>query len=338
MAHVPTAQDAEPRPPATKPPAPVVALKTYTALRLGVVAVIVALGFAVGRAIAQDPEHCVQRSLSAYYYTPVRPVFVGALLIIGFAMIAMWGRTFREDAALNLAGLLLTVVAFVPTLDATGCTLAAGQPQTPADKEVANSRLILANAPEVQSNTVTLLVILGVVLAGILLWGIRWYAVATAGGVRPQLTAAVRGYAVTWLLAAAATVVFLLLYRASWVEDPADPGGRVWDTHSFFNHHVHSWSANVAVALIVAAVAFAAWDKHRQPDARGRRLWMWTYGVLAAAMVVTTIVIKATAPRFAGRWYGEHETFLLESALIGLLGVFWVVQTIDRRGEGAPTY
>src|SRR4051812_17902663 len=52
-----------------KPPA--VALRTYTAIRLGVVAVIVALGFAVWREIATSDGHCVQRSLSAYYYTPV---------------------------------------------------------------------------------------------------------------------------------------------------------------------------------------------------------------------------------------------------------------------------
>ena len=87
---------------------PPVALRTYTSIRLGVVAVIVALGFAVWREIANSPDDCVQRSLSAYYYTPVRPVFVGALLIIGFAMIVLWGITPWEDTALNLAGLLLT--------------------------------------------------------------------------------------------------------------------------------------------------------------------------------------------------------------------------------------
>lgn len=79
---------------------------------------IVALGFAVWREIATSSDQCVQRSLSAYYYTPAKPVFVGALLIIGFAMIAMWGMTWWEDAALNLAGLLLMVVALVLTLDA----------------------------------------------------------------------------------------------------------------------------------------------------------------------------------------------------------------------------
>jgi hypothetical protein len=46
---------------------PPVALRTYTAIRMGVVVVIASLGWAVYREIANAPGHCVQRSLSAYY-------------------------------------------------------------------------------------------------------------------------------------------------------------------------------------------------------------------------------------------------------------------------------
>jgi hypothetical protein len=37
-------------------------------------------------------------------------------------------------------------------------------------------------------------------------------------------------------------------------------------------------------------------------------------------------------------WVDEHATFLVEAILIALIGVFWTLQTIDRRKEGAPPY
>jgi hypothetical protein len=40
---------------------------------------------------------------------------------------------------------------------------------------------------------------------------------------------------------------------------------------------------------------------------------------------------------FSG-WLDDHATFVLEAILIALLGVFWSLQTIDRRNDGAPTY
>lgn len=36
-----------------------------------------------------DAPDCWQRSISAYYYTPVRPIFVGGLMLIGFSLIVI---------------------------------------------------------------------------------------------------------------------------------------------------------------------------------------------------------------------------------------------------------
>jgi len=55
-----------------------------------------------------------ETSISAYWYTPVRPVFVGALVMIGVALIVIRG-TPREDVMLTIAGACALVVAFVPT-------------------------------------------------------------------------------------------------------------------------------------------------------------------------------------------------------------------------------
>ena len=37
-------------------------------------------------------------------------------------------------------------------------------------------------------------------------------------------------------------------------------------------------------------------------------------------------------------WGDDHATFLVEAILIALIGIFWTLQTIDRRDKGAPTY
>lgn len=37
-------------------------------------------------------------------------------------------------------------------------------------------------------------------------------------------------------------------------------------------------------------------------------------------------------------WVDDHATFLVEAILIALLVLFWSLQTIDRRHEGASTY
>lgn len=314
---------------ASSKPAPPVALRTYMAIRMGVVAVIVALGIAVWREIASSPDHCVQRSLSAYYYTPVRPVFVGALLMLGFAMIVMWGMTSAEDSVLNLAGLLLMVVALVPTLDANYCSLPKALRRQVPDtetKKIADDALIKASADAVSRSFTALLAVATLILVSLVVAGAVVYF-RTAPDERttnwPRFA-----YVVTWVLAAAAVVINFVLYL-----DADNPD-------SAFNHQVHGASANLAVALIIVAVMLAARHKGQSNDATKTR-WVWRYRCLAGAMVLTATVIKGgdRIKLFSGwEWVDDHATFLVEAILIALIGVFWILQTIDRRGKGAPTY
>lgn len=105
-------------PTTSTPPIPVMARRTYTALRLGSVAVIAVLATAILLSI--DPAgDCPQRSISAYYYTGVQSVFVGTLITLGFVMIVLWGKTPFEDGMLNIVGMLAPVVAFVPQVTPT---------------------------------------------------------------------------------------------------------------------------------------------------------------------------------------------------------------------------
>lgn len=244
-------------------------------------------------------------------------------------MIVMWGMTSAEDAALNLAGLLLTVVALVPTLDANYCSLPKairGQVPDTETKKIADDALINANAEAVSRSFTSLLFVLALILVFIAVAGVMVYR--RASPARRPTKRAVIAYAVTWGLAALAGVIYYLLYQ-----DADNPD-------SAFNHKVHSWSANTAVGLVILAVVFAAIQKARSEDATKKR-WVWFYGLVAAAMVLAAVVIKGgdRFDLFSGwDWGDDHATFLVEAILIALIGIFWTLQTIDRRDKGAPTY
>jgi hypothetical protein len=88
--------------------------KTYTFLRMTLVALLVGLGVAV---IWQTyrPGWQILDSVSAYYYTPAQPIFVGALIGLGACMIALRGGNTPEEVFLNLGGMFAAGVAVVPT-------------------------------------------------------------------------------------------------------------------------------------------------------------------------------------------------------------------------------
>jgi hypothetical protein len=97
-------------------------VKTWRYLRLSMVAVVAGLAAAVLYEHFQvKGRDCFQTSISAYYYTPARGVFVAALVSIGVAMVCLRGNTPGEDLLLNLGGMFAPVVAFVPTLDPGTC-------------------------------------------------------------------------------------------------------------------------------------------------------------------------------------------------------------------------
>ena len=133
------------------------AVKTYRYVRLSMIALVIGLAAAVAVERLKVDPGCFQHSISAYYYTPVRGMFVGGLLGIGVCLVALRGNTDLEDALLNLAGGLAPVVAFVPTPSAGSCS------STPAT--VHDPR------PDVFNNITTLFVLLAVaiVLSAVLL-------------------------------------------------------------------------------------------------------------------------------------------------------------------------
>jgi hypothetical protein len=135
------------------------AIRTWRYLRLAMVALVVGLLVAVGYEWHAVPQHCFQTSISAYFYTPVRGYFVGALLSIGTCLFCLKGSERGEDLMLNVAGMCAAVVALVPTPDTGRCT---SLPGTTDDR-----------APDI-ANNVTVLVAIGLFALAAL--GILWLA------------------------------------------------------------------------------------------------------------------------------------------------------------------
>ena len=103
-----------PSPPPGGPPTPETPyVLSYFALRKTVGWIAIALPFVVVTFI-WFTDRCFQNSISAYYYTSLRDVFVGALCSIGIFLIACVG--YKDDRIPSMfAGALSFIVAFSPT-------------------------------------------------------------------------------------------------------------------------------------------------------------------------------------------------------------------------------
>lgn len=92
-------------------------VETYFVLRMVIASVAIGLPVALLVWAAVDPDLPMMGSISAYYYTPARSLFVGTLVAIGVALVAYRGYTRVSNLLLNGAGVLAVVVALFPTED-----------------------------------------------------------------------------------------------------------------------------------------------------------------------------------------------------------------------------
>jgi hypothetical protein len=85
---------------------------------------VLVLGNVFLRAVLSGPPQWrgwdLQRSMSAYYYTDMQNVFVGALVTIGAFLLAYKGRDKREARAGTIAGVSAVIVGLLPTVAPDG--------------------------------------------------------------------------------------------------------------------------------------------------------------------------------------------------------------------------
>lgn len=272
--------------------------RTYLYLRLGILLLVLLLLVSVGLQVLTDGRSCIQGSVSAYYYTPVRPVLVGVLCAIGASLVVYKGNSAFEDIALNFSGVLSVVVALVPTaLDRT-CAVT----NLPSHDE---------RLASVTNNVWSLLLVMLVSVA--VSWWLSRRAPVEDGPTSERDRRAAR---VALLLAAlslgAGFVVFLV--------------ARDWTVE-----HGHDVAALTMFAGIIAvALANAVGYGHKEAARAGARPqrsdYANRYAAVALAMVLTLValpVLHWVVPGWS-EWF-----FWLEVALILEFAAFWVVQTAE---------
>lgn len=282
------------------------AVRTYRYLRLSLVGLVLLLLLAVWleRLTGLDANRRLG-SISAYYYTPARSVFVGALVAIGISLVAIVGRRGFEDTALNIAGMLAPVVAFVPTPRGAG-----GAPCDPDGRCSVPPEFV----PSVENN-IKSLVALGV--AGIALGG---YVVLR----RKQSSRA------TKIGLALATGVFVAF--VAWFGLARD---------SFLD--VAHFGAAVPLFALVTAVAYVNARKARArrdaaADARGAKTYTAVYAGVAGVMGVTfaVAIVLALMDQLGGGGTPDEWVLWVEVVLLLAFATFWVTQTVDFWADGLP--
>lgn len=88
---------------------------TYHSLRLGIAAIGVSLPLVLWMGGVLAAGLSLRPSMSAYYHTGMRDVFVGALCAIGVGLYLYKGFSSAENVALNAAGICAVGVAMFPT-------------------------------------------------------------------------------------------------------------------------------------------------------------------------------------------------------------------------------
>lgn len=93
---------------------------SYMGLRKAVGVIGLALPFALALGKLVFDGGGLQSSMSAYYHTNMRNLFVGSLCAIAVFLMSYWGYDRTDNIAAKVASAFAVGVAFVPTLPETG--------------------------------------------------------------------------------------------------------------------------------------------------------------------------------------------------------------------------
>ncbi len=271
-----------------------VALETYRYLRGGMPVMIVMLAAAV--LIERVRADCWQTSISAYYFTSAHAVFIGALCATGAMFIVYRGSSDTEDVLLNLAGILMFIVAMVPT---TRPVLECGTALAPGELELGTV---------IRSNVWA--VVIALVASRLASW---WLHRRTDTSDQMSVLGTVAIWAQRLILAVGLATLIL--------------------APDWFTANAHGIAAVIMFAAMILTVFITAFLSGRQDDAKcpNRQIYHRLYHLIAVAMVLTltvTVALHFTLDGF------NHAVLIAESALILEFGAYWTIQTIELWSTG----
>jgi len=282
---------------------------TYRYLRGAMIALLLMLLLSVGYQWWWETDHsCWLGSISAYYYTPARTVFVGSLCALGASLIAYKGHSPEEDVLLNFSGFMAFVVAMVPTVPDGRCGPNA-YTQTPAEIAAA------------VRNNIWSLVVVAVLAALVAAW-LKRGAMTRDPSERPTLPSVVVSFVCGLVLLAELTLFLVLRDR--------------------FIALSHGIAAGTMVAGVIAVMVFSALRaEERHQGTAGRTsasgtVYKRIYIAIAVALAVALGATVLTALTVRGF---DHLILIAEVIIIVLFAAYWGVQTKElwdlREADGA---
>lgn len=275
--------------------------RTHRYLRLALVLLVVTLLAAVAAEVIRTGE--VLPSISHYFYTPARNVFVACLVAVSLALLALSGRDL-ETSLLDAAAIFAPLIALVPTgFDDDPDAMA---PQCPPDAEC----LPAVYLPDVHNGVIVYAVAVTLV-------------VATALTVRALQRQRLRGTLVTGALALAVAALLLALAFAPGISDgfPFNPALPL---------SVH-FAVTGAFFLAFAAVPVVHALPRRSASASPVALWQRAIYIAVPLMIVLDLVLMLSLMTL---W--PHVVFWGELTALLLFALFWLTQTIQRWPEANP--
>jgi hypothetical protein len=271
--------------------------RTYRNLRIGIAGTVVVILVSVAITASRVG---VLPSISAYYYTPARTVFVGALIAVAAAIVALSGRGLQR-ALLSAAGLFAPLIALVPTPLPAGAVPGYEGACPPGTNCVPAEVL-----PDIDVGVVTYLVVAALAVA------VSVAVTSVAGTLVDALPS----------LAAAATVIAGVFVFWTWARDAFVMNAHLVAAVFFFG----------LVALTAVVNAFAPLRPGMPPRWR-----IAVYWVVAVAMTVDLAVVVVAASTGLGVRTMPPSILVGESVALLLFLVFWVLQSLEKWDDADPS-
>jgi hypothetical protein len=282
--------------------------RTYRNLRLGIAGTVVVIGVAVG---VESAKLGVLPSISDYFYSPARTLFVGALIAAALGIITLSGRGVQR-ALLGAAGLFAPLVALVPTpiRDGTvpGYETACKPHTTCVPKE------FLAG---IDTGISTYLIVGG--LAFVLAIVLSIVQIRRTDANHVSLSSVLPS-----LIVAGAT---LAAVAGTWI-----------GAHDWFIGVAHLGSATIFFSLIGAVAVANAFGHPTGPDvqpapSKWRKSVYWLIAAGLFADLIVMIIVFATGH---ANDTSPPPLFVGEFVALTLFVAFWIVQSIQKWNDINP--
>ncbi len=275
--------------------------RTYRYVRLTLVGVVVMIAVSIGvYVLGEGPLG----SVSAAYYTPAGPVFIGGVFAVGLALLALSGHSLAQ-ISLDLAAIVTPVIAIVPAP-----VFPDGVPGLVVDCGSGAAPCVPVEFVPAVDNGMFALVVTG---------ALGWVAALIVVVVQRALTArALVGLVIAGAVIGATAAWWLLAPDA-------------------FLRAAHV----VAAAWFFACIALAALSSALDARRAGERGYAVGYGIvaggiLAVLLLLLGVVLASLAGVSVVEPGGFSLVFLGESAALALFAGFWIVQTIETWGQSDP--